>query len=56
MKDYKTSDLYSRLSQDVAAVPLVNHQTDLISGLARDYDVDEFKNNVLTPANTAKFF
>ena len=37
------SDLYSRLSKDDAAVLLVDHQTGLISGLVRDYGVDEFK-------------
>ncbi|MEH7391591.1 isochorismate family cysteine hydrolase YcaC [Bacillus sp. JJ1503] len=50
------SDLYSRLSKDKAALLLVDHQTGLISGLVRDYGVDEFKNNVLALANTAKFF
>ena len=50
------SDLYSRLSQDVAAVPLVDYQTGLISGLVRDYGVDEFKNNVLVLAKNVKFF
>ncbi|MFB9762222.1 MULTISPECIES: isochorismate family cysteine hydrolase YcaC [Bacillaceae] len=50
------SDLYSRLSKNDAAVLLVDHQNGLISGLVRDYGVDEFKNNVLALANTAKFF
>ncbi|WP_018780762.1 isochorismate family cysteine hydrolase YcaC [Bacillus sp. 95MFCvi2.1] len=50
------SDLYSRLSKNDAAVLLVDHQTGLISSLVRDYGVDEFKNNVLALANTAKFF
>ncbi|ABY43883.1 isochorismate family cysteine hydrolase YcaC [Bacillus mycoides] len=50
------SDLYSRLSKSDAAVLLVDHQTGLISSLVRDYGVDEFKNNVLALANTAKFF
>ncbi|PFK96333.1 hydrolase [Priestia megaterium] len=50
------SDLYSRLSKDDAAVLLVDHQTGLISGLVRDYGVDEFKNNVLALGDTAKFF
>ncbi|MEH7662674.1 isochorismate family cysteine hydrolase YcaC, partial [Bacillus velezensis] len=50
------SDLYSRLSKDDAAVLLVDHQTGLISGLVRDYSVDEFKNNVLALGDTAKFF
>jgi len=49
-------DLYPRLSKDNAALLLVDHQTGLISGLVRDYGVDEFKNNVLALANTAKFF
>lgn len=50
------SDLYSRLSKDDLAVLLVDHQTGLISGLVRDYGVDEFKNNVLALGDTAKFF
>ncbi|MGG3194922.1 isochorismate family cysteine hydrolase YcaC [Priestia aryabhattai] len=50
------SDLYSRISKDDAAVLLVDHQTGLISGLVRDYGVDEFKNNVLALGDTAKFF
>ncbi|KIV61175.1 Nicotinamidase family protein YcaC [Bacillus mycoides] len=50
------SDLYSRLSKSDVAVLLVDHQTGLISSLVRDYGVDEFKNNVLALANTAKFF
>ncbi|OFD92163.1 hydrolase [Bacillus mycoides] len=50
------SDLYSRLSKSDAAVLLVDHQTGLISSLVRDYGIDEFKNNVLALANTAKFF
>ncbi|QBP91066.1 hydrolase [Bacillus mycoides] len=50
------SDLYSRLSKSDTAVLLVDHQTGLISSLVRDYGVDEFKNNVLALANTAKFF
>jgi len=50
------SDLYSRLSKDDAAVLLVDHQTGLMSGLVRDYGVDEFKNNILALAKTAKFF
>ncbi|MFG0213045.1 isochorismate family cysteine hydrolase YcaC [Brevibacillus porteri] len=50
------TDLYSRISQNDAAVLLIDHQTGLISGLVRDYGVDEFKNNVLALAKTAKFF
>ena len=34
----------------------MDHQTGLMSRLVRDYGVDEFKNNVLALANTAKFF
>ncbi|UIO44422.1 hydrolase [Brevibacillus brevis] len=50
------TDLYSRISKKDAAVLLIDHQTGLISGLVRDYGVDEFKNNVLALAKTAKFF
>ncbi|WP_439876405.1 isochorismate family cysteine hydrolase YcaC [Bacillus mycoides] len=50
------SDFYSRLSKSDAAVLLVDHQTGLISSLVRDFGVDEFKNNVLALANTARFF
>ncbi|WP_439741417.1 isochorismate family cysteine hydrolase YcaC [Bacillus pseudomycoides] len=50
------SDLYSRINKDDAVVLLVDHQTGLMSGLVRDYGVDEFKNNVLALAHTAKFF
>ncbi|MBS4223024.1 isochorismate family cysteine hydrolase YcaC [Lederbergia citrea] len=50
------TDLYPRISKEDAVVLLVDHQTGLISGLVRDYGVDEFKNNVLALANTAKFF
>ncbi|NRS16838.1 hydrolase [Brevibacillus sp. HB1.4B] len=50
------TDLYSRISQNDAAVLLIDHQTGLISGLVRDYGVDEFKNNVMALAKTAKFF
>ena len=41
------TDLYSRINKDDAVVLLVDHQTGLMSGLVRDYGVDEFKNNVL---------
>lgn len=50
------ADLYNRIDKNDAAVLLVDHQTGLISGLVRDYGVDEFKNNVMALANTAKFF
>lgn len=49
------SDLYSRINKDEAVVLLVDHQTGLMAGLVRDYGVDEFKNNVLALARTAKF-
>jgi nicotinamidase-related amidase len=45
----------ARLSVDDAAVLLVDHQTGLLS-LVGDYGPDEFKNNVLALADTAKFF
>ncbi|MDA1875332.1 hydrolase [Bacillus toyonensis] len=50
------TDLYSRINKDDAVLLLVDHQTGLMSGLVRDYGVDEFKNNVLALAHTAKFF
>lgn len=50
------SDLYNRLDKEDAAVLLVDHQTGLMSGLVRDYGVDEFKNNILALADTAEFF
>src|SRR5699024_12881041 len=50
------SDLYIRLDKEDAAVLLVDHQTGLMSGLVRDYGVDEFKNNILALADTAEFF
>src|SRR3954464_11870443 len=43
------------LSLDDAAVLLVDHQAGLMS-LVGDYGPDEFKNNVLALAATAKFF
>ena len=49
------SDLYQRLRQDDAAVLLVDHQTGLCS-LVRDFQPDEFKNNVLALAALAKYF
>lgn len=49
------TDLYKRLSKDDAAVLLVDHQAGLLS-LVRDFSPDEFKNNVLALADTAKFF
>jgi len=44
-----------RLSVDQAAVLLVDHQAGLCS-LVQDYTPDEFKNNVLALAETAKLF
>lgn len=45
----------ARLSVDNAAVLLIDHQAGLLS-LVDDYSPDEFKNNVLALANTAKLF
>jgi nicotinamidase-related amidase len=44
-----------RLSADDAAVLLIDHQAGLLS-LVQDYDPDEFRNNVLALADTAKHF
>jgi nicotinamidase-related amidase len=49
------SDLYRRLRKDDAAVLLLDHQTGLFS-LVRDFPPDEFKNNVLALAASAKYF
>lgn len=49
------SDLYKRLRKDDAAVLLLDHQTGLFS-LVRDFQPDEFKNNVLALAASAKYF
>ena len=46
---------YKRLDKDDTALLLVDHQAGLLS-LVRDYNVDEFKNNVMALANIAKFF
>lgn len=46
---------YNKLSKESAAVLLVDHQAGLLS-LVRDFQPDEFKNNVLALANVAKFF
>lgn len=50
-----TSAVQPSLSIDDAAVLLVDHQVGLLS-LVQDYSPDEFKNNVLALASTAKFF
>ena len=44
-----------RLSADNATVLLIDHQTGLLS-LVQDYGPDEFRNNVLALADTAKHF
>jgi nicotinamidase-related amidase len=44
-----------RLSIDDAAVLLIDHQAGLLS-LVQDYSPDEFRNNVLALADTAKHF
>ncbi|MGC3874836.1 isochorismate family cysteine hydrolase YcaC [Halomonas sp. GXIMD04776] len=46
---------YNRLDKDNVAVLMVDHQAGLLS-LVRDYNMDEFKNNVLAVADIAKFF
>ena len=46
---------YRRLNKDDAVVLLVDHQSGLIS-LVQDYTPNEFKNNVLALAASAKFF
>jgi nicotinamidase-related amidase len=55
MKAAQTSAANTRLSVDQAAVLLVDHQAGLMS-LVQDYGPDEFKNNILALAETAKFF
>ncbi|MET0401311.1 MAG: isochorismate family cysteine hydrolase YcaC [Cystobacter sp.] len=46
---------YSRLDIDNAAVLLVDHQAGLLS-LVRDFNPDQFKNNVLALADLAAYF
>lgn len=46
---------YKRLDKDQAAVLLVDHQTGLLS-LVRDFQPDQFKNNVLALADLARYF
>lgn len=46
---------YKRLNKDDAVVLLIDHQAGLIS-LVQDYSPNEFKNNVLALAESAKFF
>jgi nicotinamidase-related amidase len=49
------ADLYRRLRKEDAAALLVDHQTGLFS-LVRDFQPDEFKNNVLALAAAAQSF
>ena len=46
---------YTRLDKTQAAVLLVDHQTGLLS-LVRDFQPDQFKNNVLALADLANYF
>ena len=46
---------YKRLDKDDTVVLLIDHQAGLIS-LVQDYSPNEFKNNVLALAESAKFF
>jgi nicotinamidase-related amidase len=46
---------YKRLDKDQAAVLLVDHQAGLLS-LVRDFDPDQFKNNVLAVSDLAAYF
>jgi nicotinamidase-related amidase len=46
---------YTRLDRDQAAVLLVDHQAGLLS-LVRDFNPDQFKNNVLALADLAAYF
>lgn len=46
---------YNRLDKDQAAVLLVDHQAGLLS-LVRDFQPDQFTNNVLAVADLAKYF
>jgi nicotinamidase-related amidase len=50
-----TAPFRGRLSVDDAAVLLIDHQAGLLS-LVQDYGPDEFRNNVLALADTAKHF
>ncbi|PJD97313.1 MAG: hydrolase [Parachlamydia sp.] len=46
---------YNKLDKNNAAVLFIDHQSGLIN-LVQDYSPNEFKNNVLALADTAKFF
>ena len=51
----ETGYRYNRLDKNDVAVLLVDHQTGLFS-LVHDFTPDEFKNNVLALADSAKYF
>ena len=55
MPPIATTASRGRLSSDDAAVLLIDHQSGLLS-LVQDYSPDEFRNNVLALADTAKHF
>ena len=46
---------YKRLNKDEAAVLLIDHQSGL-TNLVQDFSPDDFKNNVLSLADAAKYF
>ena len=51
----KSEYKYNRLDKNDVAVLLVDHQTGLFN-LVHDFSPDEFKNNVLALADSAKYF
>ena len=51
----ETGYRYNRLDKNDVAVLLVDHQTGLVN-LVHDFTPDEFKNNVLALADSAKYF
>lgn len=51
----KTEFTYNRLDKDNVAVLLVDHQSGLVN-LVHDFSPDDFKNNVLALAESAKYF
>lgn len=50
-----TAFKYNRLDKNDVAVLLVDHQSGLVN-LVHDFSPDDFKNNVLALADTAKYF
>ncbi|KAL1917109.1 uncharacterized protein VTP21DRAFT_5307 [Calcarisporiella thermophila] len=48
-------DLYKRIRADDAVVLFIDHRSDLAS-LVQDFNVDEFRNNVLALAEISKYF